>query len=75
MNYLSQLPVDIFIKSITYLPFKDVVNICFAIIKLKSFCNETKYNNKWKAVIDNTFSKTYNYQKNLIKIWNRLGLD
>ena len=39
VNYLSQLPVDVFIKSITYLPFKDQ--------KLRSFCNNLKYNNKF----------------------------
>ena len=74
-DYISQLPVDIFIKSITYLPFKDVVNICSSNQKLRSFCNDPNYNIHWKALINSTFNKTYNYQENLVKIWNRLGLN
>ncbi len=27
-DYLSQLPVDIFIQNITYLPFNEVINVC-----------------------------------------------
>ncbi len=35
IDYLSQLPIDIFIQNITYLPFSDVVNICSGNKKLR----------------------------------------
>ena len=75
IDYLSQLPVDVFIKTITYLPFKDVINICSSNTKLKSFCSDQKYNNRWRQLIDDTLGKTYNYEENLIKIWNELNID
>ena len=68
---MDKLPIDLFIKIMTYLPFKDVVKICHINQKLKYL----KYNNKWKNLIDDTFKYIYNYQGNLMKIWNRLGLN
>ena len=75
IDYLSQLSVDIFIEIITYLSFKDVINICSLNQKLRYFCNDTKYNNKWRKLIDNTFGKTYNYDNNLLKICDKLDID
>ena len=69
IDYLSQLPVDVFIKNITYLPFGDVVSVCSANQKLRSYCNDPKYNNNWKNLIDNTFSHIYGYHDYLNKIW------
>jgi hypothetical protein len=43
---LSQLPVDVFIQQITYLPFKDTT--------LRGYCSDPKYQNKWKRLIDLT---------------------
>ncbi len=39
-DQLTQLPVDLFIKQITYLPFQDVVKVCNVNVKLRGFCND-----------------------------------
>ncbi len=71
IDYLSKVPVDIFIKHITYLPFHDVVNVCSTNVKLHLYCNDPRYNNNWKMVIDNNFrnviyeDKLIEYGKNL----------
>ena len=75
MDYLSQLPVDIFIKNITYLPFDDVISVCSANVRLHSYCNNPKYNNNWKGLIDNTFSNIHGYYDYLKKIWKDLNYD
>ena len=65
IDRLSKLPVDLFIQQITYLPFKDVVSVCQANVKLRSYCNDPKYNIAWKALINNTFGEVYNYEEKL----------
>lgn len=74
MNTLSQLPIDIFIQNITYLPFSDVVNVCHSNSKLHNYCMNPKYNNSWKVLIDNTFSKLYHYQDILNKVWRNFNM-
>ncbi len=75
IDYLSQLPVDLFIQNITYLPFDDVVSVCSANIKLHNYCNDPKYNNHWKNLIDSTFGNIYDYQNHLKEIWKELNLN
>ena len=71
---LSKLPVDVFIQQITYLPFKNVVNVCSTNKNLNSYCSDPKYNTNWKMLIDNTFGGIYNYQNNLKLLWDKLNL-
>ncbi len=68
LDYLSQLPVDLFIQQITYLPFDSVTNICKTNKTLHNYCTNYKYNNKWRNLIDNTFRNIYNYQEKLEQI-------
>jgi hypothetical protein len=75
MNNLDQLPVDVFIQQITYLPFKDVVSLCSTNTTLRKYCTEPKYRNKWKRLIDSTFQNVYGYQDKLSEIWNQLNLE
>ena len=64
--------VDLFLKQLTYLPFKDVINMCQVNKKYHNYCTLDKYNNNWKAIIDNTFSDIYNYNDKINKIWQDL---
>ena len=76
MDKLSELPVDIFIETITHLPFSEVTKVCVLNKKLHNYCNDPKYNNHWKRLIDDTFgSVIYNYQTKLEQIWNKLNLN
>ncbi len=73
VDRLSQLSPDVFIQQITYLPFQYVINVCSANKKLHGFC--TKYNNKWKRLIDNTFKDNiYAYEEKLKELWNKLNM-
>ncbi len=75
MDYLSQLPIDMFLINITYLPYDDVINVCQANKKLYSYCTDIKYNSNWKSLIDNAFSNIYTYyQDKLEQIWIQLKL-
>ena len=74
IDYLSRLPIDIFIQNITYLPFSDVVNICQSNKKIHNYCTHSRYNIRWKALINNTFSQVDNYQEKLNKIWLDLNV-
>ena len=75
MDQLSNLPVDLFIQSITYLPFSDVINVCSSNEKLHNYCTDKKYNTQWKSLIDNTFSSIYDYEGKLKNLWTKLGLN
>ncbi len=74
IDYLSQLPVDLFIKQITYLPFDDVISVCKANKTLYNYCINSKYNIRWRNLINNTFDNIYNYQKYLEDIRKKLRL-
>ena len=75
IDYLSMIPVDIFIKHITYLPFQDVVNVCSTNVKLRSFCSDPRYNNNWKMVINNTFKGSiYAYEDELKELWKNFNM-
>lgn len=74
MDYLSNLPIDLFIKNITYLPFSEVSKVCGLNQKLHTYCSDPKYNAHWKALIDDTFSDIHDYKSKLTKIWEILGL-
>ena len=73
MDYLSTLPVDLFIKQITYLPFSEVVSVCSLNENLHDYCTNPKYNNNWKTLIDETYGNIPNYQEMLEKVWERYG--
>ncbi len=73
--YLSQLPIDMFIKNITYLPFDDVISVCSSNRILHNYCNNPNYNNNWKKLIDDTFKNIYNYQEKLEQIRNKLNIN
>lgn len=75
MDYLSSLPVEIFIQNITYLPFSDVINVCSSNKKLYNYCIDKKYNTQWKSLIDNTYSSIYDYEGKLKNLWTKLGLN
>ncbi len=75
VDYLSQLPVDLFIQQMTYLPFDDVISVCQANTTLHNYCINSKYNNNWKNLIDNTFSSIYNYDDYLKEIRNKLKVN
>ena len=75
IDYLSRLPVDLFIQQITYLPFDDVISVCQANTILYNYCNNPNYNNNWKILIDNAFSGIYAYKDYLNKIWKDLNYD
>ncbi len=75
IDYLSQLPIDIFIKNITYLPFDSVANICQTNAKLHNYCNNISYNNNWRSLIDDTFDNIYDYQEKLKEIRLKLDID
>ena len=74
IDHLSQLPIDVFIYNITFLPFTDVVSVCSANTKLRSFCNDPRYSVRWKALINNTFHQIYNYPDKLEALWKKLDL-
>ena len=69
---LSKLPIDIFIKEITYLPFNTVISVCNTNKKLHSYCTDSKYNNQWKNLIDDTFSSIDGYYDKLKDFWTKL---
>ena len=76
IDRLSQLPVDLFIQQITYLPFRDVVNVCSTNKKLRAYCIDPTYNTRWKALINNTFKdNVYDYHIKLIELWEKLNVE
>ncbi len=74
-DYLSRLPVDVFIKEITYLPFDNVISVCKTNTTLHNYCTNSRYTNSWKLLIDTTFSGIYNYDDHLNNIRAKLGID
>ncbi len=75
VDFLSRLPVDVFIQQITYLPFDSVANICQTNTTLHKYCTDFKYNNRWRLLIDNTFGNIYDYQEKLKQIRNKLSIN
>ena len=73
-DYLSQLPPDLFMKHITYLPFDTVVSICNINSKLHSYCTHPSHSLRWKALIDNTFNIIDGYDEKLKQIWKKLNI-
>ncbi len=70
---MEELPIDVFIQEITYLPFTDVISLCSVNSKLHDYCTNIKYNNNWKTLIDNTYSSVPGYLHMLELVWNRYG--
>ena len=67
--------IDLFIKQLTYLPFREVINMCQSNSKFHNYCTLDKYNDRWKALINHTFGDIYGYQDKLEKIWKDLNYD
>ena len=74
-DYLSKLPVDVFIQHITYLPFRDVIILCSSNTTLHNYCSNPSYSNNWKSLIDHTFSDVYDYPNLLSQIQSDLKLE
>ncbi len=74
IDRISKLLVDLFIKEITYLPFDNVITICTSNTTLHNYCTNSKYNNRWRNLIDNTFGNIYNYNDYLKEIRKKLKL-
>lgn len=74
MDYLSSLPVEVFIQNITYLPFSDVISVCTTNNKLHNYCTNDKYKLYWKQLIDGTFGKVYGYENKVREVWRKLNL-
>ncbi len=75
IDYLSQLPIDMFIKNITYLPFDDVMSLCSSNTTLHNYCSNPSYNSNWKKLIDDTFGNIHNYQEKLKQIRSKLKIN
>ena len=67
------VPVDIFLKQVTYLPFGSVVSFCQTNKLYHSYCTDTKYDSRWKNLIYNTFGHLYGYKDILNRLWKKLG--
>lgn len=70
---MNELSSDLFIKQITYLPFADVVSLCQTNKTFHNYCTNSIYKNKWRMLIENTFSEIDNYQEKLQKLLNKYG--
>ena len=68
ISELEKLDPDLFLQYITYLPFNDVISVCTSSVILHKYCHDEKYRSKWKSLIDNTFSRIYNYPEKLKEI-------
>ena len=65
---LDNLPADIFIKRVTYLPFDTVVTLCKT-EKYNDYCTSERYSNEWRQIIEDTYkNNVYDYQGKLNKI-------
>ena len=71
---MENLPVEIFIKEITYLSFDTVVSLCNTNLKLNNYCTNSDYKNHWKKLIDDTFSYIDGYYDKLKQIRTNLEL-
>lgn len=73
MNLTDQ-PAEIFIRQITYLPFRDVISACQTNARSLHYCTHSKYSKLWKKLIDNTFRDTFGYSEHLKRIWDDLDV-
>lgn len=74
MDELSNLPVELFVETITYLPFSEVISVCNVNKKTHNYCTDNKYNAHWKRLIDYTFGSVYGYETMVEDIQRQLGL-
>ena len=72
VDHLSKLPTDLFIKEITYLPFRDVISICSANKTLHDKCMSDD-NGRWKSLIYSTFGDVYDFPTKLKQIQDKLN--
>ena len=72
---ILNLPQDLLAHQITYLPFSDVISLCQSNPRLHYFCMASTPRQKllWKILIQDTFSKVYDYQNKLKKLSDKFG--
>jgi len=68
---METLPSDVFFHELTYLPFDAVTSLCQTDKQLHEYCTNTRYENSWRRLIDNTFSSVDNYQELIKKLLNK----
>jgi len=71
---MDTLSIDTFIKTMTYLPMSDVINICLSNSKFHDYCISSKYYNNWKLLINDTYSDIDDYQNKIKSIRVNLNL-
>ena len=55
-EHLASMPPEILIKTLTYLPFDDVINFCgFTNSRIHDICTNKKYSYFWKNIITDTY--------------------
>lgn len=75
IDYLSQLPIELFMTQITYLPATEVDKICTINKKLHNYCTSSQYMLYWKNLIDAAYSRIPNYKSKLVEVRKVLGLE
>ena len=68
VDYLSQLPVDLFFQLLSYLPFGYVEILCSSNTTLRNYGLNSRFANKWKFLIDRTFSQVHDYTSFLTQL-------
>ena len=59
----SKLPVDLFMRQVTYLPYHSIIALCSTNVRLHNYCSVN--NNRWKPLILSTFSDLPNFTQTL----------
>lgn len=70
---MEELPIDLFIQQITYLPFNNVTTLCQSNQKFHRYCTDPKYSDRWRRLIEDTFSNSEGYLENLKLLLDRFG--
>ena len=71
---MEELSPDLFMKVLTYLPFKDVICLCQTKIKFYRYSTSSQYKTRWKALIRNTFGNVSGFEEKLERTWKGWGL-
>ena len=74
-DHLSEIPVDLFFHLISYLSFDDTLNLRSINSKFHQYSVNPEYTNKWKALIDRTYSDVYDYPTLLFETQYELKRD
>lgn len=67
------LPIDIFMKEVTYLPFGTVQSICQTNRQFRDYCLSPNYSSYWKSLIESTYRDSlYQYNEKVKEIQEEL---